>query len=82
MRFRSCDSCKFLGDREWFTIPPNGEIPAVPVRQGICYAAPPTTTAVNQSQFPPINLRMRCGFHSFSVRGWLRAVKRLYTREE
>lgn len=82
MRYRSCDSCKFLGEREWGSIPARGEIPEIKIRQGICYAAPPTTTAVNQSQFPPVNLGQRCGFHAFSLRGWGRAVKRLFTKEE
>lgn len=81
MKMRCCDSCKFMGDREWFDIPPMGDIPAIPVRQGRCYAVPPDALSRIESTFRPIALHMRCGFHSFGWRGFWRAVRRIFTRE-
>lgn len=75
---RCCDSCKHLIEREWFTIPPKGEIPAIPVRQGRCRALPPKAESYTYSYFPPIRLSQSCGMHAFAWRGFWRAVGRIF----
>lgn len=81
MKMRCCDSCKFVGERVWKTIPSNGTIPEIPVRQGFCFAVPPTALNQQKSQFPAVHLWQSCGFHSYGWAGFWRAVGRLWTRE-
>jgi hypothetical protein len=82
MRFRNCDSCKYMDGRDWRTIPAAGEIPAINVRNGWCHAGPPRVMAEGISSFPPVHLALgHCGVHSFGWRGFWRSVKRVFTRE-
>lgn len=78
---RTCDSCKHMNGRDWRTIPANGEIPAVLVRNGHCRVFPPRAMDSGQSSFPVVFLGWTCSLHSFAWAGFWRAVKRIFTRE-
>ena len=78
---RSCDSCRYMDGRDWRTIPKNGEIPEIHVRNGHCRLGPPRALTDLQSVFPPVFLGWKWGQHAFGWRGFWRAVGRLSKRE-
>jgi hypothetical protein len=83
MRLRVCDSCKYMDGRDWRTIPAQGGVPAINIRNGWCHALPPRVIEEGKSAFPPVNIALaHCGVHSFGWRGFWRSVGRLFTRKD
>lgn len=72
---QSCDGCKFLRDRQVFTVPATEQMPALNVKQGWCHRAEPTVISPTQSAWPPVQLTTGwCGEFRWSWRGLFRAI--------